>query len=79
MTEHAETKMLVAAIEGDQETLDRLAREATTHENRELTKALNRVYNAVVSAERERKIREYGEGGYAAFVDEDDYHLRRNG
>ena len=26
-----------------------------------------------------RKIREYGEEGYAAFVDEDDYHLRKNG
>ena len=27
----------------------------------------------------ERKIREHGEENYAAFVDEDDYHLRRNG
>ena len=79
MTEYAETKMLVAAMDGDQETLDRLAREATSYENRELTKALNRVYNALVDAERERKIREYGEGGFAARVDEDDYHLRTHG
>ena len=46
--------MLIAAMEDDQETLDRLAREATSFENRELTKALNRVYDAVVAAERDR-------------------------
>ena len=54
MAEYVETAMLIAAMEDDQETLDRLARENTTFENRELTKALNRVYDAVVDAERER-------------------------
>ena len=37
------------------------------------------IAEALEAAGVERKIREHGEEGYAAFVDEDDYHLRRNG
>lgn len=60
MSEYAETAMLIAAMEDDQETLDRLARENTAFENRELTKALNRVYNAAVDVERERAVHTNG-------------------
>ena len=51
VADYAETKMLIAALEGDQATLDRLARESTSFERREFTKALNRVYDALVVAE----------------------------
>lgn len=40
--------MLFAAMEGDQETLGRLAEDMTDTEARHLTKALNRVYDAIV-------------------------------
>lgn len=53
MSKTAEEAMLFAAMEDDQETLDRLAADALPNERRYLTKALNRVYDALVKAHRE--------------------------
>lgn len=50
MGKTAEEAMLFAAMEDDQETLDRLARDTTGVERRHLTKALNQVYDALVVA-----------------------------
>lgn len=44
--------MLIAALEGDLDTLDRLARDTLPNERRELTRALNRVFEALVLVER---------------------------
>lgn len=54
MSKTAEEAMLFAAMEGDQEELDRLARDTTASERGYLTKALNRVYDALVRARREQ-------------------------